>query len=414
MKFKLNITTKIVIGFALGVLVGQILHSSFSPTEAEELAKKVQILSKIFLKLIKMIIGPLVLCTLVVGIAKLGDFKVVGRIGIKTLLYFYFATILSLIVGLVVVNVTRPGEVQQWPRPSAGTSTGIEGKKMKTLEDFILHIFPDSLFKSLAENEILQIVIFAIFFGVALGAIGDHGKKIVKVLESLQEAVFKMVSYVMQLAPYGVFGAMTGVVALKGLEILISYAYLMICFFGGLAFFVFVVLWGICLVMRIPYAQLLREMKDSIILSFSTASSEASLPQQMAALERFGCSQRIIGFVLPLGYSFNLDGSMMYMTFATGFIAQAYGVPLSIEQQITMLLTLMITSKGIAGVPRASLVIIAGTMAMFDLPPEGLALVLGVDPFLDMGRSATSVAGNAVATAVISKLEGEFTGSSSQ
>lgn len=414
MKFKLNITTKIVIGFALGVLVGQILHSSFSPTEAEELAKKVQILSKIFLKLIKMIIGPLVLCTLVVGIAKLGDFKVVGRIGIKTLLYFYFATILSLIVGLVVVNVTRPGEVQQWPRPSAGTSTGIEGKKMKTLEDFILHIFPDSLFKSLAENEILQIVIFAIFFGVALGAIGDHGKKIVKVLESLQEAVFKMVSYVMQLAPYGVFGAMTGVVALKGLEILISYAYLMICFFGGLAFFVFVVLWGICLVMRIPYAQLLREMKDSIILSFSTASSEASLPQQMAALERFGCSQRIIGFVLPLGYSFNLDGSMMYMTFATGFIAQAYGVPLSIEQQITMLLTLMITSKGIAGVPRASLVIIAGTMAMFDLPPEGLALVLGVDPFLDMGRSATSVAGNAVATAVISKLEGEFTGSNSQ
>jgi Na+/H+-dicarboxylate symporter len=414
MKFKLNITTKIVIGFALGVLVGQILHSSFSPTEAEELAKKVQILSKIFLKLIKMIIGPLVLCTLVVGIAKLGDFKVVGRIGIKTLLYFYFATILSLIVGLVVVNVTRPGEVQQWPRPSAGTSTGIEGKKMKTLEDFILHIFPDSLFKSLAENEILQIVIFAIFFGVALGAIGDHGKKIVKVLESLQEAVFKMVSYVMQLAPYGVFGAMTGVVALKGLEILISYAYLMVCFFGGLAFFVFVVLWGICLVMRIPYAQLLREMKDSIILSFSTASSEASLPQQMAALERFGCSQRIIGFVLPLGYSFNLDGSMMYMTFATGFIAQAYGVPLSIEQQITMLLTLMITSKGIAGVPRASLVIIAGTMAMFDLPPEGLALVLGVDPFLDMGRSATSVAGNAVATAVISKLEGEFTGSNSQ
>lgn len=408
MKFRLNITTKIVIGFALGVLVGQILHSNFSPTEAEELAKKVQILSKIFLKLIKMIIGPLVLCTLVVGIAKLGDFKVVGRIGIKTLLYFYFATILSLIVGLVVVNVTRPGEVQQWPRPAAGTSTGIEGKKMKTLEDFILHIFPDSLFKSLAENEILQIVIFAIFFGVALGAIGDHGKKIVKVLESLQEAVFKMVSYVMQLAPYGVFGAMTGVVALKGLEILISYAYLMVCFFGGLAFFVFVVLWGICLAMRIPYAQLLREMKDSMILSFSTASSEASLPQQMAALERFGCSQRIIGFVLPLGYSFNLDGSMMYMTFATGFIAQAYGVPLSIEQQITMLLTLMITSKGIAGVPRASLVIIAGTMAMFDLPPEGLALVLGVDPFLDMGRSATSVAGNAVATAVISKLEGEF------
>lgn len=212
----------------------------------------------------------------------------------------------------------------------------------------------------------------------------------------------------MQLAPFAVLGAMTGVVALKGLGILISYAYLIICFFGGLIFFVFGVLWVICLVMRIPYLKLLAHVKDSMILTFSTASSEASLPQQITALEKFGCSKRIIGFVLPLGYSFNLDGSMMYMTFATGFIAQAYGIPLTIEQQIAMLLTLMITSKGIAGVPRASLVVIAGTLAQFDLPVEGLALLIGVDPFLDMGRSATSVAGNAVATAVISKLEGEY------
>lgn len=405
---KLNITAKIIIGFVLGVAIGQVFHSTMTPEVAESYAKNFQILSKIFLKLIKMIVGPLVFCTLVVGVAKLGDFKVVGRIGIKTLGYFYFATILSLLVGLVVVNITQPGKIQTWPRPAAGTDTGIVGKKLKTVEEFILHIFPDSLFDALAKNEILQIVIFALFFGVALGAIGEHGKKITKAIETLQEVVFKMVGYIMQLAPYGVLGAMTGVVAVKGLGILISYAYLMICFFGGLLFFVFVVLSGICFVMKIPYFKLLAKMKDSILLSFSTASSEASLPQQIKALEEFGCSQRIIGFVLPLGYSFNLDGSMMYMTFATGFIAQAYGVDLTIQQQVTMLLTLMITSKGIAGVPRASLVIIAGTLALFDLPVEGIALILGVDPFLDMGRSATSVAGNAVATAVVSKWEGEY------
>lgn len=405
---KLNITTKIIIGFVLGVIIGQILHSTMSAEDATQIANKFQILSKVFLKLIKMIVGPLVFCTLVVGVAKLGDFSVVGRIGVKTLLYFYFATILSLIVGLVVVNVTRPGEVQQWPRPAAGTEVGVSGKAMKTVEDFILHIFPDSFFKALAENEILQIVVFSLFFGIALGAVGEPGKKLIKVIDSLAEVVFKIVGYVMQLAPFAVLGAMTGVVALKGLGILISYAYLIICFFGGLIFFVFGVLWAICLVMRIPYLKLLAHVKDSMILTFSTASSEASLPQQITALEKFGCSKRIIGFVLPLGYSFNLDGSMMYMTFATGFIAQAYGIPLSIEQQIAMLLTLMITSKGIAGVPRASLVVIAGTLAQFDLPVEGLALLIGVDPFLDMGRSATSVAGNAVATAVISKLEGEY------
>ncbi len=405
---KVNITTKILIGFVLGVILGQVLYSTLSPEAAVELGNKFQILSKIFLKLIKMIVGPLVFCTLVVGIAKLGDFKVVGRIGIKTLLYFYLATILSLIVGLVVVNITKPGTIQSWPIPAAGTTTGIEGKKMKTIEEFILHIFPDSLFSALAENEILQIVVFAIFFGIALGSIGDKGKLVIKAIDSIAEAVFKVVNYVMELAPFAVFGAMTAVVASKGLGILVSYAYLMLCFFGGLLFFIFVVLWVICLVMKIDYWKLLRYIKEPLLLSFSTASSEASFPQTIAALERFGCSQRIIGFVLPLGYSFNLDGSMMYMTFATGFISQAYGVHLSLEQQITMLLTLMITSKGIAGVPRASLVIIAGTLTMFDLPAEGIALILGVDPFLDMGRSATSVAGNAVATCVVSKLEGEM------
>lgn len=405
---KLNITTKIVIGFTLGVVIGQYLYSSTDAETAKAVSDKFQLLSRIFLKLIKMIIGPLVFSTLVVGIAKLGDFKVVGRIGIKTLGYFYFATILSLIIGLVVVNVTRPGEIQSWPRPTAGTATGIEGKKLASLEDFILHIFPDSAFRALAENEILQIVVFALFFGVALGAIGEKGKGIMRALDALSELVFKMVGYVMQMAPFAVLGAMTAVVASKGLGILVSYAYLLVCFFGGLLFFIFVVLFAICSVMRIPFFKLMAQIKAPLLLSFSTASSEASLPQQIKALENFGISPKIIGFVLPLGYSFNLDGSMMYMTFATGFLAQAYGVPLTLQQQILMLLTLMITSKGIAGVPRASLVVIAGTMALFNLPPEGLALILGIDPFLDMGRSATSVAGNAVATAVIAKWEGEY------
>ena len=405
---KLTITTKILIGFVLGVGIGQVLNSSFSPEEATAYGAKLQLFSKVFLKLIKMIIGPLVFSTLVVGIAKLGDFKVVGRIGIKTLGYFYFATILSLIIGLVVVNVTKPGSIQSWPRPAAGTSLGIEGKKLNTLEDFILHIFPDSAFRALAENEILQIVVFSLFFGIALGAIGDKGKSIMKALDALSELVFKMVGYVMQLAPFAVLGAMAAVVASKGLSILVSYAYLLLCFYGGLIFFIFVVLLAICTVMRIPFFKLLKAMKDPLLLSFSTASSEASLPQQIKVLENFGISNRIIGFVLPLGYSFNLDGSMMYMTFATGFIAQAYGIPLTLQQQIFMLLTLMITSKGIAGVPRASLVVIAGTLAQFNLPVEGLALILGIDPFLDMGRSATSVMGNAVATSVVAKWEGEL------
>ncbi|MBO0935305.1 cation:dicarboxylase symporter family transporter [Fibrella sp. HMF5335] len=405
---KLTITTKIVIGFVLGVLIGQVLNSTFSPEEATAYGAKLQLFSKVFLKLIKMIIGPLVFSTLVVGIAKLGDFKVVGRIGIKTLGYFYFATILSLIIGLVVVNITKPGSIQSWPRPAAGTSLGIEGKKLNSLEDFILHIFPDSAFRALAENEILQIVVFSLFFGVALGAIGDKGKSILKALDALSELVFKMVGYVMQLAPFAVLGAMAAVVASKGLSILVSYAYLLLCFYGGLIFFIFVVLLAICTVMGIPFFRLLKAMKDALLLSFSTASSEASLPQQIKILENFGISNRIIGFVLPLGYSFNLDGSMMYMTFATGFIAQAYGVPLTLQQQIFMLLTLMITSKGIAGVPRASLVVIAGTLSQFNLPVEGLALILGIDPFLDMGRSATSVMGNAVATSVVAKWEGEL------
>ncbi|MCY7352875.1 MAG: dicarboxylate/amino acid:cation symporter [Cytophagaceae bacterium] len=400
---KINITTRIFIGMVLGILIGWLFPASSTGFSGDDLA----ILSKIFLRLIKMIIGPLVFATLVVGIAKLGDFKIVGRIGLKTLAYFYFATILSLVVGLLVVNVMKPGEVMQLPLPPKGTDMGIEAQKMN-FENFLTHVFPASFVEAMATNEVLQIVVFSIFFGIAVGSIGEKGKIMIKALDSLSHVMFKVTGYVMEFAPFGVLGAIAAVVATQGLGILAGYAYLILCFFGGLLFFLFVVLWGICLVMRIPYLRLLAHVKDAIILSFSTASSEASFPQTIEALKKFGCSERIVSFVLPLGYSFNLDGSMLYMTFATAFIAQAYGIPLSINQQIVMMLTLMITSKGIAGVPRASLVIIAGTLATFNLPIEGLALLLGIDQVLDMGRSATSVAGNAVATCVISKLEGEL------
>jgi Na+/H+-dicarboxylate symporter len=408
-RMKLNITWKIFIGMALGIGVGYTLNLMFKHDQAalDQAGTYLNLLSKIFLRMIKMIIGPLIFSILTVGIAKLGDFKLVGRIGAKTLGYFYFATILSLLTGLVAVNILRPGKMMHIDLPSAGEDTGVEVKKM-TLENFITHLFPQSFFEALATNEILQIVVFSVFFGIATAAVGDYGKIIIKGLHAVSEVMFKIVSYVMGFAPYGVFGAVAAVIAQKGLGILGGYLYLIVCFFATLAFFILVVLPAVCLLVKVPYWKLLAHVKDALFLSFSTASSEASMPLQIEQLKRFGVSERIVSFVLPLGYSFNLDGSMMYMTFAIGFIAQAYGIELSMAQQITMMLTLLVTSKGIAGVPRASLVVIAGTMSMFNLPAEGLILLFAVDWLLDMGRSATSVAGNAVATAVVAKWEGEL------
>jgi len=410
----------------LGIIVGYFIHNHFDlgqfsikdstlltpeQVKANEGVKDwssyLQLLSKIFLRLIQMILGPLVFSILSVGIAKLGDFKVVGRIGLKTLGYFYFATILSLITGMIAVNLMKPGKVMMLDLPSTGTDTGVEAKKM-TLENFITHVFPKSIFEALSTNEVLQIVVFSLFFGVALAAIGEKGKSVTKALDAISEVMFKIVGYVMTFAPYAVFGSVAAVIASKGLGVLGGYLYLIVCFFATLAFFIVVVLWVICLTQKIDYWKLLKYVKDALFLSFSTASSEASMPLQIEQLKKFGISERIISFVLPLGYSFNLDGSMMYMTFATGFIAQIYGIELTLGQQVTMLLTLLLTSKGIAGVPRASLVVIAGTLTMFGLPQEGISLVLAVDWLLDMGRSATSVAGNAVATAVVARWEGEL------
>ncbi len=372
----------------------------------KNVAENYSLLSDIFLRMIKMIIAPLVFAVLVIGVAKLGDFKSVGRIGIKTLLYFTSATLIALALGLVIVNVFEPGKVMHLDLPDAGASAGVKPNQ-QTAKNFISHIIPDSVIGAMAENEILPIVVFALFFGIAAASIKEQGKAIVRACDSLGHVMFKVTNYVMAFAPVGVFGAITAVVIQQGLDLLGGYVYLIACFFGGLLFFVFAVLFLICKLFKIKFFALLKDVKEPILLAFSTASSESAMPKTIEALEKHGISNRIVSFVLPLGYSFNLDGSIMYMTFATMFIAQSYGMDLSMADQIKMMLILLVTSKGMAGVPRASLVVIAGMLTMFNIPQEGLLLLLAVDQLLDMGRSATNVVGNAVASAVVARMEGE-------
>ncbi|RYU92364.1 cation:dicarboxylase symporter family transporter [Mucilaginibacter terrigena] len=365
------------------------------------------ILSDIFLKLIKMIVAPLVFTTLVVGVAKVGDIKAVGRIGGKTLLWFLSATLVSLLLGMVLVNFFKPGEAMHLPLPDSHLSTGIQ-KTTLSLREFIGHVFPTSFVEAMATNEILQIVVFSLFFGVGTAAIGEKGVIVIKAMDAIAHVILKITGYVMQLAPLAVFGAITAIVAKQGLGILSTYA-----IFIGEFYFSLVILWLVIIlagaaVIKGRAFKLVGRIKDAMLIAFGTSTSEAAYPKVLLELERFGCNNKIVSFVLPLGYSFNLDGSMMYMTFASLFLAQSYGIHLSFEHQLSMLLILMLTSKGIAGVPRASLVVIAGTIAMFNIPEAGLALLIGIDPLLDMGRSATNVLGNAMATVVVSKWEGEL------
>jgi Na+/H+-dicarboxylate symporter len=396
---KPSLIVQIFLGMFLGIIVGY-FWKDFAPS--------LHILSDIFMRLIKMIIAPLVFSVLVVGVAKVGDFKSVGRIGIKTILYFTAAAIVSLLLGLLLVNFFEPGKTMTLELPAVNAEVGIESSKGFDAKTFIEHTIPSSIVDAMATNSILPIVIFALFFGVATASIGKPGKIVVDFFDAVSHIMFKVTNYVMAFAPLGVFGALAAVVAKQGLGVLTSYIYLIGTFYLGLFLFVFVVLFLICFTMRIKFFKLLSYIKEPVLLAFSTASSEAAMPKTIESLEKFGCGNRIISFVLPLGYSFNLDGSMMYMTFATVFIAQAYGIQMSVGDQITMLLILLVTSKGMAGIPRASLVVIAGTLAHFGIPIAGLLLLLGIDQILDMGRSATNVVGNAVATAVISKWEGEL------
>ncbi|UEG48546.1 dicarboxylate/amino acid:cation symporter [Ferruginibacter lapsinanis] len=405
-----RLTLYIVIAMVLGIVAGYIIHEKASPEFVKDFAPKIKLLATIFLRLVQMIIAPLVFATLVVGIAKLGDLKTVGRVGGKAMIWFISASLISLLLGLVLVTITKPGVGVNLANADLEGAKDLMGKtKEFSLDKFVEHVVPRSVIEAMANNEILQLVIFSVFFGVALTAIGKKGDAIINALDSLTHVVLKMVGYVMNLAPVGVFGAMTGVIAIKGLGILKTYAYYIGSFYLGLA-----VLWGVLLfvgwlILRRRLIVLMRRISDPMAIAFNTASSEAVFPKLVEEMERFGCNNKIVSFTLPLGYSFNLDGSMMYMTFASMFIAQAYNVTAVTEHvgtQIAMLLVFMLTSKGIAGVPRASLVVVLATGGMFGIPPEGIGLVLAIDTFCDMGRSMTNVLGNALATAAVSKWEG--------
>ncbi len=368
-----------------------------------------KLLTTIFMGLVKMIIAPLVFSTLVVGISKLGDLKSVGRVGLKAMLWFITASLVSLLIGLVWVNVLGPGLGSTLKADPAEAAEFLKHTEKFSFVEFVNHLIPTSIVQAMATNEILQIVIFSIFFGVACAAIGDRAKPIIEALDSLAHIILKMVGYVMNFAPFGVFGSITAVVAVNGISSIVG---IYLKFFG--AFLVGIAsLWVVLglvgyLVLGARMKQLLQRIMNPMVIAFSTTSSEAVFPKMVEELERFGCKNKIVSFILPLGYSFNLDGSMMYMTFASIFIAQVNGIHLDIGTQLTMLIVLMLTSKGIAGVPRASLVVVTATCAMFGIPPEGIALILPIDHFCDMFRSMTNVVGNALATSAVSKWEGEL------
>jgi Na+/H+-dicarboxylate symporter len=401
-----RMTTYILIAMLGGIAVGGAVHSEFAdPVTQKAIAGYVSIGSMIFLRLIKMIIAPLVFSTLVVGIGHMTDAGAVGRVGGKAMLWFVCASLVSLTLGLILVNLLEPGVGAH--KVAAGVASGVDAHAM-TLDGFVKHVFPDSAIRPMVDNEILQIVVFSIFFGIACTAVGERAKPVLETVEAVSHIILRVTGYVMLLAPIAVFCAMTATITTNGLSILVNYAKFMGQFYLGL-----VLLWGLLIlagfaILGPSVKRLIGLVREPFLLAFSTASSEAAYPKMLEQLAKFPISTKISSFVLPLGYSFNLDGTMMYCTFATVFIAQAYDIPLSLGTQIAMLLTLMLTSKGVAGVPRASLVVIAATLSQFSLPEEGLLLILGIDTFLDMGRSATNVIGNSLATAVVAKWEGQL------
>ena len=400
-----KLTWWILAGLVLGVVVGTTLNATVPDTAPW--VSGFGVVTTTFLRLIKMIIGPLVFATLAVGIAKMGDLGTVGRVGIKSLAWFMGASLVSLGLGLLLVNLLQPGVGLDITLPETGTSSGIAVTGL-SLGEFVTRLVPTSIADAMARNEILQIVVFSVFFGVAASAVGEKGKVLVDALEGLSYVMLKVTMIVMWAAPFAVFAAVSAAIAKSGLGVLKVYGVFMGQFYLGLLLLWALLFLAAFLVLGRRAPRLFRAVREPTLLAFATASSEAAYPKTLAQLEKFGCSNRVASFVLPLGYSFNLDGSMMYCTFAVMFIAQAYGIELSLGQQLAMLLVLMVTSKGIAGVPRASLVVIAATLVQFNLPEAGLLLLLGIDHFLDMGRSATNVIGNSVATAAVSRWEGQL------
>ncbi|WP_017235455.1 dicarboxylate/amino acid:cation symporter [Pandoraea sp. B-6] len=403
MKFPL--TFRILIGMLLGIAVGYACHTWLPADEAARAGGYFSLLAELFLRLIKMIIAPLVFCTLVIGVTKIGDVRAAGRIGLRTLAWFLAAGFLSLALGAGLANWLKPGAALDLPLPPADVTTGLNAGGL-SLNQFVVHLVPSSIVAAMSSNEILQIVVFAAFFSAGLLALGEKGESIVRLLDQTSHVMLRVTSYVMAAAPLAVFGALANVVATRGLSVLATYGRFMGEFYGGLLLlWTLIVVAGGAMFGRRVFS-LVRDMRVPMLLGFSTASSESAYPKTLEQLERFGVPTRIASFVLPIGYSFNLDGTMMYCTFATLFIAQAYGVHLSFAEQLSMLAILMLTSKGMAAVPRASLVVIAATLSQFNIPEAGLLLVMGVDHFLDMGRTATNVLGNAVASAAVAKWEG--------
>lgn len=409
----LNMNTKkltryIGIAMVLGIVVGYFCNKyAQNQQEAAQIASYFSLITDIFLRMIKMIIAPLVFATLVTGLASMSDASAVGRIGMRAMIWFIAASAISLLLGLALVNIFQPGAHMNLAIPDAGLTSGLKTGDF-TLKAFIAHVFPKSIAEAMANNEILQILVFSLFFGAALSFIRGKGHNtIYNMIDELAKIMFRVTDYVMRFAPLGVFAAMAAAITTEGLGVLVSYGKLIGEFYLGLAL-LWAILFGVgYLFLGKSTFRLGGLIKEPTLLAFSTASSESAYPKTIEALERFGVSKRISGFVLPLGYSFNLDGSMMYQSFAVLFIAQAYNIEMSFAQQLTLLLVLMVTSKGMAGVARASLVVVAATLPMFHLPEAGLLLIMGIDQFFDMGRTATNVVGNSLATAVIAKLEGK-------
>jgi proton glutamate symport protein len=402
-------TTQIFIGLALGILIGYFFPSrDVDGTHIAGFAEQIKPLADTFLRMIKMIIAPLLFSTLVIGIAGTGDLKAMGRIGLKAIIYFEIATTIALFLGLGIVNLFKPGVGVQVQNVAVDTLKGVQATPMHSGWDMLVSLVPTSVVDAMARGDILQVVIFSIFFGIGVAAVGQRAQPLIDVLESTAQVMFKFTAYVMKFAPIGVMAAIAATTGKMGLGILVTLSKLVLLMYGGLIVFSIIVVGGVSYLIRVPFMAFLRAIKEPFLIAFTTASSEAALPKAMEVMERFGCPKNIVGLVLPTGYSFNLDGTTLYLSLASVFVAQLFGVPMTFGQQLVMMLTLMVTSKGVAGVPRAALVVLTATLAQFQLPLEGAAILLAIDQVMDMGRTAVNVMGNCISTAVVARWEGVF------
>lgn len=394
----------IFVAMLLGIALGTLIHETSSPRATGRFAADINFLTVIFLNLVKVIIAPLVISTLVPGIYRLGDGRSVGRIGAKAIAWFLCASILSLALGAFLVNVFQPGFELHLPIPAESANVKLPPSDI-SFQSFVIHAFPSSIMDAMVNNMILQIVVFSLFFGLAAAAIGEAAAPLIRGLDSMAAIMLKMTGYIMNFAPLAAFGSLAATLATLGPEVLVSFGKLILEFY--LALFLLLVILSLLgsLFLKRRIFQLFRFILDPTLLAFVTTSSEAAFPQLIKQLEKYGCEEKIVSFVLPLGYSFNLDGAMLFMTFGSIFIAQAYGIHLSWHQQLTMLLFLMLSSKGMAGVPKAAIVVITAIIPMFHIPVEGIAIILGIDQIMDMGRAAVNVIGNGIATAVVCKSE---------